>query len=142
MRVTHGHAYRRMHATRNKETLTSRPELEATNILTFVNKLNADFSGSTFVKAYELLSERCHPNAAGTIGMFVEMDADSGIVGFSDRINKDWAFRLIYGIVTVVKVAELIFDQLDEALLKMDLLGRVPTKLADDATRATSALPL
>ena len=118
------HSYKSMFATRNMEALSTRPELEATNVLTFIDKLSDRSGGSTFRKAYDLMSERCHPNSAGTIAMFAQIDPVTGVVAFSDRQNVAWAFRLICEIVGIVTAAELIFDRLDEAEVTVRALQR------------------
>jgi hypothetical protein len=118
------HSYKRTFATRNKEVLSTRPELEATNVLTFINKLSEEFGGSTFRKAYDLMAERCHPNCAGTISMFAHIDPVTGVVTFSNRQNMEWAFRLICAVTGVVTAAELIFNKLDEAVVTVKALQR------------------
>jgi L-amino acid N-acyltransferase YncA len=118
------HTYRKMFATRSEKILSTKPELFSTNVVTFVNALSEEFSEPILRQAYDLMSERCHPNSSGTTSMFAAMDANTGIVTFSDRQNTGWAFRLIYSIVAVVKPAERIFDELDEAIMSVKSLAR------------------
>lgn len=113
------HTTKRIFATRDRETLSSRPEFAATNVATFVKKMSEDLSGATFVKAYDLMSERCHPNSAGTVGMFSKIDLSTGVVSFSDRNNKNFAFRLISQTISTIVPAEIIFDELDDMLAKL-----------------------
>jgi hypothetical protein len=118
-------AYKRTFSTRNQQVTAARPELQATNVQTFVDKFCDRYGKNrTFRTVYALMSERCHPNSAGTISMFSEIDAVNGIVRFSDRQNTQWSFRVIYAIMNVLLAAELLFNKLDKIILKIKTIER------------------
>jgi hypothetical protein len=109
-------------ASRDEGVLEKVPEIRQTNILTFINKLDGEFHICR--RAYDLMSERCHPHSLGTFMMFGNLDAESGVVSYSDRHNVGWAFRLLYNIISLITAAEIIIEKGDKLIIDIDTLER------------------
>jgi hypothetical protein len=74
---------RRLAATKSPTKLARNPEWEATNILTFINRMSKQHPWAS--RAYELMSSRCHPNTEGMLDAFADIETDTREVRFSER---------------------------------------------------------
>lgn len=105
----------------------SEPDLpEAINVLGLIDKVDRDFRG--FRRAYDQLSEYCHPNWCGALGAFSELDGENRTVSFAafDRSNARSAS--ISGLMGALVVAQHAYNssglriaQLSEAFDRRDI---------------------
>lgn len=124
-----GKTIRLAFGTRDGKLLEELSELSAlsesaTNILTFVNKLDRGSEEPTFRWLYDKMSERCHPNLHGTLLMYGEVDKMEKVT-YSDRYNAASNFRLLVTTFGLVEGVELMLDQLDEWIEDVDGLERM-----------------
>lgn len=70
-------------ATRDEVFLSKHPEYRASSVLKYLQKVDRRAPG--FLRHYEYLSERCHPNSLGHNFMFSELDHTDGTVRFFDQ---------------------------------------------------------
>ena len=109
---------KRLAATKNPEWIERYPAWEATNILTFINRLSKEYPGLR--KAYDEMSFRCHPNTEGLFYMYADIDPDEKGVNFSNHNeHAGWAFRLVIAVAGLIIDAENIFDWLEETAPKI-----------------------
>jgi hypothetical protein len=71
-------------ATRDEEMLKENPEVEAVNTLTFIGKLDRKHGLEGAFQHYISLSELCHPNHGGHLGLFGMLDRETGETTYSD----------------------------------------------------------
>ena len=70
------------------------------------------------------LSELCHPNRGGHLGLFRMLDTMTGDTTYSDKTLPN--YRPVLGAVMLIGLAEHAFDHLDEAVLRIaDLQHRI-----------------
>ncbi|WP_159946648.1 hypothetical protein [Rhizobium sp. 18065] len=69
-------------STRDKDILADSPELQSTNILTEITRLDHRLKG--VADHYHRLSERCHPNYFGHVGMFSQLNTKTLTVKLRD----------------------------------------------------------
>jgi hypothetical protein len=113
---------RQMFASREKAYLQSDLGMKATNIITFIDKLDKQFP--IYRMVYDDLSERCHPNSLGTFQMFATVDPDAGIVAYSDRHKAEEDFRLILATVGLIEAVKIMTDEVDDLINGIDTLDR------------------
>ncbi|HEX2520852.1 MAG TPA: hypothetical protein VHP35_01935 [Terriglobia bacterium] len=111
-----------MFSTRDKKVLDSRPEFLAPNVCTLIDHLGKEFKVAR--KAYDAMSERCHPNSLGTFLMFAEVGEEK--VAYSDRHKARQAFFLIFPIVGLVTAAEPLIARIDEIIDEISTLECQP----------------
>jgi hypothetical protein len=70
-------------STRSKSMLADLPELEAKNVLNYIDRLEKTMPGIRH--HYEILSEWCHPNSIGHYFTFASLDRTTGTVSFSNQ---------------------------------------------------------
>lgn len=111
-------------ATRDPELCDDVPDVKAKNILTFIDKLDTQCSG--FRKHYDILSERCHPNAMGHNSMFSILDRSTGTVRYTDEREPQHNGRLILTAIGILPAVESIMAHLDERIREVsDLQHRI-----------------
>jgi hypothetical protein len=78
----------------------------AINVIAFVDEMDKKYNGTR--RRYDELSEFAHPNWAGTLGLYHEIDKDRGWVDFSKAVGVS---RNVGGICAVnLDVAQRIFE--------------------------------
>lgn len=77
-------------ATRKKEWLENHPETQATNILTYIDKVDKRMLNG-IREIYVSLSESCHPNYLGLHGLFSSLNTKTGRTDYS--ASKDFIGR-------------------------------------------------
>jgi hypothetical protein len=79
-------ASRQLFSTRNDELIADQTGYRATNVLTFIDKLDKKLSGVR--ESYDFLSEWCHPNASGHLLTYGEINKQTGTVRFSEASDR------------------------------------------------------
>ena len=99
-------------ATRDAEMLKSHPHTKATNIITFIDKLERMIPGVR--KHYDSLSERCHPNSFGHHQFFGKRDRDTHVVTYSDWDDLQKHFASVLAGAMLIEFVESCMDRLDK----------------------------
>jgi hypothetical protein len=107
----------RTFATRDVKWLQDHPSSQSINILTAIDKFDRD-KLSGIRRHYDLLSERCHPNALGHHQFFSTLDTSNGTVTFSEKKYLDANFRHVFAAVILAMITENSMDRLDAAIHK------------------------
>lgn len=89
--------------TRDREMLQRNPDLAATNILTEIARLDKRMGGVS--AHYERLSELCHPNYSGHVGLFSKLDRSSGTVTFDDDIIERKTLHSVFASLMLTALA-------------------------------------
>lgn len=105
-------------ATRDDELFAEHPELEATNVLTYIKRLDTNLSG--ILKHYLSLSEWCHPNSYGHYFTFGSWDRNTGTVSFSKRkLHGKELLNHILAVCVMIGLVEAAMDRLDVLVRKI-----------------------
>jgi hypothetical protein len=108
----------RTFASKDEDWLESNPDYVATNILTFIDKIDKKtFPGIR--KHYDWLSERCHPNSFGHFFFFGTLDTDTDTTTFTDDKMKSVHLSNIIVAMLLVPMIEHSMDHLDATILKV-----------------------
>lgn len=95
----------------------------APSILTFIDKLDAEFLGDPKGKhardSYEFLSEFSHPNWPGAAGLFGEIDTEKIRMDFNPMHPKKWTIAHIISGAGTLRLVEHCLDKVEEMLLKI-----------------------
>lgn len=83
--------------------LKRNPDLAATNILTEITRLDKRMGGVS--AHYEMLSELCHPNYLGHVGLFSKLDTSSGTVTFNDDIIERKTLHSVFASLMLTALA-------------------------------------
>jgi hypothetical protein len=114
-----------MMASRDPEYLAVDPEMKATNIITTIDRFDKAFKdGPLFRRAYDTMSERCHPNSQGTFQMYAKVEPDNMAVKYLDRQNSDGNFQLILFSLQLILAVEYIADKMDRLISDIRELER------------------
>jgi hypothetical protein len=90
----------------------------AVNVLTIIESVDEKQDLEGMLKGYHAsLSELCHPNRGGLLGLFGTLDTTTGETTYSDK--KLTNFRPVLGAVMFIALAENAFDRLDAAVLRL-----------------------
>ena len=109
---------------RDAEWLSEAPETKAVNILTYIDRFDKRAEG--FRGHYDILSERCHPNALGHNFMFGKLDRSDGSVRFFDEREPERNGQMILAAVAVFPLVEPLMNHLDDLIVRVsDLHHRV-----------------
>jgi hypothetical protein len=112
-------------ATRDPELISEFPETEATNAITYINKFDKRAAG--FRGHYDMLSERCHPNASGHNFMFSELDRSNGAIHFCDEREPRRNAKAVLAGLALLPLTESIMTNLNDSILKVsDLHHHIP----------------
>jgi len=76
-------ANKELFSTRNDEMVADGVGFKATNVLTFIDKLDRRLSGVR--ESYDFLSEWCHPNGSGHLATYGDINKQTGAVKFSEK---------------------------------------------------------
>jgi hypothetical protein len=108
----------RSFSTRDKKWEKQHPNRTAVNILTIVKRVDKknELEGM-LTYYYAALSELCHPNRGGHLGLFGTLDRTAGEVRYS--AIKSPVFTQVIAPVMLIGLAERAFDRLDEAVLRL-----------------------
>jgi hypothetical protein len=107
-------------ASRDPDWINEFPDLKAINVQTYVEKFDKQASG--FRRHYDLLSERCHPNALGHNFMFAKLDRSDGSVRFTDEQEPQANGQLFLVALVVLPLIETMTANLDHLILKVSEL--------------------
>jgi hypothetical protein len=102
-------------ANRDSEMLATHPDTKAINAQTFVDKYDKRTSG--FREHYGLLSEFCHPNAAGHARLFSLLDTSDGTVCFGEEAQPAGLAHLVIGAIFIVLDVERLMTRLDKVIV-------------------------
>ncbi|WP_315718605.1 MULTISPECIES: hypothetical protein [unclassified Bradyrhizobium] len=102
-------------ASRDPAMLADTPEIQARNILGYIDKFDRRAKG--FRGHYDFLSERCHPNALGHNFMFAKLDRDTGTVTYSAEGHPERNRQMILAALAVFPLVETIMTRLDQLIL-------------------------
>ena len=103
-------------STRMDEWVKQYPESRATSIITIIERVDDKYDLEGMMTGYyDDLSERCHPNYGGLLGLFGKINHDTGEASFSDRKSSDYRPEL--GAMLLINLAESAFDRLSNAIL-------------------------
>jgi hypothetical protein len=105
-------------SSRDPEWVEERPETKAINVLTFIDKFDKRADGLRH--HYDLLSEICHPNAAGHARLFSELDRSDGTVRYSDGGDAGHAHLIMASIMPLLGV-EAMMARLETTII--DIAG-------------------
>jgi hypothetical protein len=122
-------------ANRDAEWLKEHPESQAINATTYVQKFDKIAQG--YWGHYQMLSERCHPNAQGHNFMFSELDRSDGTVRYVDERNPEQNGKLIFSALAALPLVETLMPRFDALILKVaDLHHRIAPVGASSAPSA------
>jgi hypothetical protein len=107
-------------SSRDEEWLKDFPEYKAANVLTHIDRFDSRANG--FRKHYDMLSERCHPNASGHYFMFGQLNREDGSIRFFDEREPERNAQLILAALAVFPLAETLMDQLDGLIVSVSEL--------------------
>jgi hypothetical protein len=111
-------------AGRDPEWIKDRPELEARNVLTYIDRFDRIATG--FRNHYDRLSERCHPNSFGHHFMFAILDRELGSITYTDESAPEMNAQMVLASVTVLNLVENMVKRLDDVIAKVaDLQHRI-----------------
>jgi hypothetical protein len=79
-------ANKELFSTRNEEMASDGVGFKATNVLTFIDKLDKQIAGVR--ESYDFLSEWCHPNGSGHLSTYGDINRSTGSVQFSDASDR------------------------------------------------------
>jgi hypothetical protein len=100
----------RTFGSRDPDWIRDSPDLQAVNVITLIDKMNAKaLPGAR--SHYDRLSERCHPNSFGQHQMFSKTDYETGTVTFQDSPSHQYAHAIIAGL-TLLWFAENLLDRI------------------------------
>jgi aspartyl-tRNA(Asn)/glutamyl-tRNA(Gln) amidotransferase subunit B len=118
-------------ASRDSEVTSKAPQVEATNVLTYVDKLSKQVP--LFRRHYDQLSERCHPNALGQNLMFGTFDKSASSYRFSDERDPDKNAIMILAVLEFLPGVESTIAELSASIAQVSdvheriLRGKGPT---------------
>jgi aspartyl-tRNA(Asn)/glutamyl-tRNA(Gln) amidotransferase subunit B len=104
-------------ASRDTAVLENAPQVEATNILTYIDKLAKKIP--LFRSHYDQLSERCHPNALGHSFMFATFDQKSVTFDFTDERDPDQNAIMIQAVLDFLPTVETTLVDLNASILRV-----------------------
>jgi hypothetical protein len=111
-------AQNRTFATRDEELLDGHPEILATGVMTFIDKIekrhDLPIRGN-----YEVMSERCHPNSAGHHQLYSQTDYIDGTVTFSEIKDLPRVLDHIRAPLGLLSLFERSMNELDPAVAKI-----------------------
>ncbi len=111
-------------ASRDPEWVKDNPATQAISVLTYIDKFDKRAEG--FRGHYDMLSERCHPNAMGHNFMFAKLNRSDGTVRFCDEREPARNAEMILAALAPLPMAESISANLDDLIEKVsDLQHRV-----------------
>ena len=93
-------------ASRDPEWIKENPESQAVSVLTYVDRFDKRAEG--FRRHYDMLSERCHPNALGHNFMFSELNRTDGTVRYCDEREPARNGQIIMAALAPLPLAESI----------------------------------
>src|SRR5262249_52372351 len=108
----------RTFATRVEEWIEKNPDTAATNITTFIDKIDNRFLPG-MRQHYDYLSERCHPNSLGHFFFFGTLDTKSGTTTFSDSKELGLNLRHIMPAALLIPFVENSMERLDATIEKL-----------------------
>jgi hypothetical protein len=107
-------------ASRDEELIKDNPETKAISVLTYVDKFDKIAEG--FRGHYNMLSERCHPNALGHNFTFSKLDRTDGTVRFCDEREPGRNGKMILAALAPLPLVESVSARLDELIEKVSEL--------------------
>ena len=107
-------------ASRDEEMIRDDPETKAINVITYVDKFDKIAKG--FRGHYDMLSERCHPNAMGHNFMFSNLDRTDGTVRFCDEREPGRNGKMILAALAPLPLVESLSARLDELIERVSEL--------------------
>jgi hypothetical protein len=102
----------RLFASRDEEFTANHEFAQAINILTMIKKWDKRELPGVW-RHYEMMSERCHPNALGHRQFFGMLDTATGAITYSDSCNTDQNRDYILGGALLLGFAESCIKRLD-----------------------------
>jgi hypothetical protein len=106
-------------ASRDAEWVKEYPETKAISVLTYIDKFDKRAEG--FRGHYDILSERCHPNAMGHNFMFARLDRTDGSVQFFDERPARNA-QMILAALAPMLLIESVSGRLDDLIERVSEL--------------------
>jgi hypothetical protein len=113
-------------STRDPNAVKIMPELEAKNVLTYIDRLKKILP--PIREHYDRLSEWCHPNGYGHYFTFASLDPRTGTVSFSRES------RLATGLFKRLFTVYLLLGLVENAMSRLDVLI---VKLAETHSKAS-----
>jgi hypothetical protein len=105
----------RTFGTKLEAWLTNPRDQPAINVMTMIAKLDKGVNG--FSHHYALLSEFCHPNYLGHLGLFADLDTTTGRVEFSDSKSMTVeTFNMVFMPFLLVALVENAAEAMDAML--------------------------
>jgi hypothetical protein len=105
----------RSFATRDEELIKDLPGAIATNVLTFIDRLDRRLLPGLRAH-YDFLSERCHPNSMGHHQLFGKRDRETNVTSYSDTHDPEGHLNHILAAATLLRFVEACMDRLDAAI--------------------------
>jgi hypothetical protein len=115
----------RTFSTRDEEMVNLYPDTKATNIQTYIEKLDKKFNkqakgwDAALGTHYNFLSERCHPNSFGQHQLFGIRDKTTNIITYSDRNKSEMHFDHVFAGMTLIHLVESAMNSIDGAILQV-----------------------
>jgi hypothetical protein len=117
-------------ASRDPELTKENPEIQAVNVVTYIDKFDKRFEG--FRGHYDRLSERCHPNSLGHNFMFAKLDTSDGTVRFNEEREPERNRQLILAALVLLPLVESVSARLDELIEKVSDLHHSVAPIGGD----------
>jgi len=131
-------AQRGISASRDTEWLRTNPELIATNVVTYIDKLNKIAPGVR--SHYDALSELCHPNSRGHNFLFSTLDRSDGTVRFCDERDPQGNAHMIFAALALFPLVESMMPRLDAMILEVSDLQHGSYPVGDPPPSGTLQL--
>lgn len=113
----------RQFSTRDERFLKGHPEAQAKNVLTMIDHLDKRRLNG-IRKAYDIMSEHCHPNVFGHYSMFATLDPDSFTTLYSDAKGATGDRQATFSAMLLVMLVEKCFSRLDSEIDRVADLQR------------------
>lgn len=98
-------------ASRDAEWIKEFPDTKAMNVVSYIDKFDKVAEG--FRRHYDILSERCHPNALGHNFMFAKLDRSDGSIAFCDEREPVRNGQMILAALAPLPLVESMMTRLD-----------------------------
>jgi len=119
----------RMFSSRDTEWVKESPDLQAVNVLTLIDKMDARLLPGARGH-YDRLSERCHPNSFGQHQMFTRTDYKTRTVAFSDGRTLRDTSSIVCGLLLLPLLENILkrVSELTEQVAELHYQTRSPDR--------------
>lgn len=106
-------------STRDERSIKNDPDVKAVNVITILEGIAKKDEVGRHLKQYYLeLSEFCHPNFGGHLGLFGTLDKETLVTTYCSATQPP-LHPLVLGAAMSVTLAEMAFNSLDRTVLRL-----------------------